>query len=218
MEIVNPDINAYAEKHSDPEPDTLAKLNRETHANVLMPRMLSGHLQGRILSMISKLTGPRFILEIGTYTGYSAICLAEGLTPGGKLHTIDINDEREGLIKKYIRMAGMENRIECHTGNAMDIIPHLPSDFDLVFIDADKSNYSNYYKLVFNKVRPGGIILADNVLWSGKILDDKKSMDKDTLALDEFNRMVSSDNRVEKLILPVRDGIFIIRKKNESIA
>ena len=174
--------------------------------------MLSGHLQGRLLSMLSHMIRPKAILEIGTYTGYSAICFAEGLAEGGKLHTIDINDELESLVKKYILKSGFENKIFTHYGDAALIIPTLNEKFDLVFIDADKINYSVYFKLVFDKVRTGGFIIADNVLWSGKILDDSGKSDKDTQALKDFNDMIRNDDRVEKVLVPVRDGLMVVRK------
>ena len=212
MEFIEPAISAYAEKHTSPESSVLQELNRETHARILMPRMLSGHLQGRVLSMISHMIKPKLILEIGTYTGYSAICLAEGLLPDGHLHTIDINDELQPLVKSYITKAGLENKITAHYGNALNLIPTLPGPFDLVFIDADKINYSNYYKLVFEKIHSGGYIIADNVLWSGKILEEKNKVDKDTRALIDFNEMISNDERVEKVLLPIRDGLMVVRK------
>ena len=159
---------------------------------------------------------PKRILEIGTYTGYSALCFAEGLQPGGTLHTIDINDELEELVRRYVKMAGMEDRIKLYYGHALRIIPRIEETFDLVFIDADKNNYSNYYDMVFDKVRPGGYILADNVLWSGKVLEDKDKMDKDTRALTEFNTKVHNDTRVEHVLLPVRDGVMAIRKRTNE--
>jgi predicted O-methyltransferase YrrM len=212
MEFIEPAISAYAEKHTTPESSVLQELNRETHARVLMPRMLSGHLQGRVLSMFSHMIRPKLILEIGTYTGYSAICLAEGLIPEGHLHTIDINDELQLLVKSYISKAGLEKKITTHYGNAVNLIPALQGPFDLVFIDADKINYSNYYKLVFDKVNSGGYIIADNVLWSGKILEDTGKTDKDTRALQDFNEMIRNDKRVEKVLFPIRDGLMVVRK------
>lgn len=212
MDFIDPQLSLYAEEHSTEENNVLAELNRETQAKILMPRMLSGHLQGRILSMISHMISPQRILEIGTYTGYSALCLAEGLSKDGVLHTIEVNDELLPLIKNYIKKAGFDTRIRIHSGNALSIIPTLDGPFDLVFIDADKVNYSNYYDLVFDKIRLGGIILADNVLWSGKVLGQAERMDTDTKALHLFNEKIRSDKRVECVMLPVRDGIFIIRK------
>lgn len=210
MEIINPDIQRYAEEYTSGETDLLRQVNRDTHANVLKPRMLSGHLQGRFLSMISHMIRPRRILEIGTYTGYSAICLAEGLAEDGQLTTIDINEELEATVRKNITNAGMDGKIRYMLGNALNLIPEIQESFDLVFIDADKENYAAYFDLVFGKVRTGGFILADNVLWSGKILADKK--DKDTRAIQLFNEKIKADNRVEKILLPLRDGIFMIRK------
>lgn len=213
MDFIDKRIQDYCDAHTSPEPETLRKLNRDTHANVLQPRMLSGHFQGRLLSMISKMIRPRTILEIGTYTGYSAICLAEGLEPGGKLITIDINPEQEDRIRKYIAEAGMEDRIQFILGDAKTIIRSLPHTYDLVFIDADKPNYINYYDLVIERLNKGGYMIADNVLWSGKVLDAKEiGKDKDTRILHDFNQMIQSDNRVENVLLPVRDGLMIARK------
>ena len=208
MEILNEDLQRYAEQHTSPESDLLKKINRDTYAHVLMPRMLSGHLQGRVLSMISNMIKPQRILEIGTYTGYSALCLAEGLSPGGKLITIDINEELEKKVRDHF--AEWQDKIEYKIGNALDIIPTLNEIFDLVFIDADKSNYSKYFDLVIDKVRPGGFILADNVLWSGKVLN--KNPDNDTKSIIAFNQKIQHDSRVENVLLPIRDGIMMIRK------
>jgi caffeoyl-CoA O-methyltransferase len=213
MDFLPPEIADYADRFTSPESEALQKLNRETNAKVAMPRMLSGHLQGRMLSMLSHMIQPKRILEIGTYTGYSAICFAEGLQQGGILHTIDINDELEEMVRRYFKMAGVENKIQLHIGDAMQIIPALNEVFDLVFIDADKINYSNYYDLVFDKVRSGGFILADNVLWNGKVVEDKNKMDADTKAIAAFNSKVQSDIRVEHVLLPVRDGVMVVRKK-----
>jgi predicted O-methyltransferase YrrM len=210
MDILNEDLLHYSEQHTTPESPLLKAINRETHAKVMMPRMLSGHLQGRVLSMISKLIQPKLILEIGTYTGYSAICLAEGLGPEGKLITIDINEELEDKVKKYFDEAGLSSKVEYHIGDATKIVSTLDGPFDLVFIDADKENYSRYYDMVIDKVREGGIILADNVLWSGKVLQAKQ--DKDTRAIVEFNKKIHQDIRVENVLLPIRDGILMIRK------
>ena len=213
MDFINPEIQQYAEKHTSPESEHLKKINRETHAQVMMPRMLSGHLQGRVLSMISCLSKPKAILEIGTYTGYSAICLAEGLQQNGKLITIDINDELEQRVRKYIAEAGFTEKIDYRIGNALDIIPKLNTRFDLVYIDADKENYSRYFDLVIDSVTLNGIILADNVLWSGKVLKGKP--DKDTKAIIDFNTKIYNDKRVENVLLPIRDGIMVIRKVKE---
>jgi caffeoyl-CoA O-methyltransferase len=210
MDIINEDLLRYAEDHSTPETDLLKRINRDTHAKIMMPRMLSGHLQGRVLAMISQMVRPRRILEIGTYTGYSAICLAEGLREDGKLITLDVNEELEHRVRSYFDEAGLTSRIHYQIGNAIDIIPTLKETFDLVFIDADKENYQLYFDLVIDNVRPGGIILADNVLWSGKVIQGKQ--DKDTRAIVEFNKKILNDKRVENVLLPIRDGIFIIRK------
>lgn len=210
MEFIDPAIQAYAEKHTTDESDLLKRLNRDTHAQVMMPRMLSGHLQGRFLSMISHMIRPSVILEIGTYTGYSALCLAEGLAPGGKLITLDINEELEDRVREYFRLAGKSDVIDYRIGDATTIIPSLPERFDLVFIDADKENYARYYDFVINQVNLGGYILADNVLWSGKVLQAKP--DKDTRAIQAFNEKVHQDPRVEQVLLPIRDGITIMRK------
>lgn len=210
MDLIDEKLQAYSEDHTTEESALLDKINRETHLSVLMPRMLSGHLQGRLLSMISKMLRPKCILEIGTYTGYSALCLAEGLAPEGKLITIDINEELEKKVRRYFDEAGCADRIEYHIGDALQLIPKLDGPFDLVFIDADKENYAAYFDLVIDKVATGGIILADNVLWSGKVLNDKQ--DKDTRAITAFNNKVHEDPRVENLLLPVRDGIMMMRK------
>jgi predicted O-methyltransferase YrrM len=210
MDLINQEIQDYAERHTSLESDVLKRINRHTHAHVLMPRMLSGHLQGRVLSMISHMVRPARVLEIGTYTGYSAVCLAEGLQPEGKVITVDINEELEDTVRQYFRDAGLERKIDYRIGNALEIIPSLEDTFDLVFIDADKENYSRYFDLVIGKVRQNGFILADNVLWSGKVLDAKP--DKDTRAIVEFNRKIQDDRRVENVLLPIRDGIMMIRK------
>ncbi len=213
MDFIDPNIEGYALGHTSPESPLLQELNRETWVKVLMPRMLSGHLQGRVLSMISKLKQPKTILEIGTYTGYSALCLAEGLLPDGELHTIDVNEELESMILKYVAKSAYAEQIKTHIGEALHIIPTLNKTWDLVFIDADKENYANYYDLVFERVNAGGIIIADNVLWSGKVLKEADPKDEETKALQEFNKKVSSDNRVESLLLPIRDGLMVLRKK-----
>lgn len=212
MEFIDEKIEAYALAHSQPESEVLKKLNRDTHANILMPRMLSGHMQGNFLSMLSKMIQPKHILEIGTYTGYSGICLAQGLQEGGKLYTIDINEELEKMVRSFFDEAGLANKINYYIGNALDILPTIKQTFDLVFIDADKKNYSAYYDLIFDKVSNGGYIIADNVLWSGKVLDAPEKMDADTKAVDAFNKKIHTDNRVEHMLLPVRDGLMIIRK------
>jgi len=213
MDFLKPEIQKYADEHTSPENSVLRELNEETTSSIPSPSMLSGHMQGRILAMISRMIKPKYILEIGTYTGYSAICLSEGLQENGKLFTIDINDKLEEINKRYFKKAGVTNKIEKLLGNALEIIPKLECNFDLVFIDADKTNYSNYYDIVINKMPSGGIILADNVLWSGKILANENDMDADTKALSEFNKKIMSDDRVENILLPVRDGLMVIRKK-----
>ena len=212
MDLLDPEIQRYVEEHTQEESATLQQLNRETHAKVLMPRMLSGHLQGRVLSMFSTMIKPSYVLEIGTYTGYSAICLAEGLAPGGKVITLDINEELEPLVRRYFEEAGVSKRIDFRVGNAIDIIPKLDQKLDLVFIDADKKNYSDYFDLVIAKVRKGGYILADNVLWSGKVIEDPESADKDTQAIQTFNDKVHNDPQVENVLFPIRDGLMVMRK------
>lgn len=214
MEFINKEIQDYSDKHSSPEPIVLQELNRETHAKVMSPRMLSGHFQGRLLSLFSKMLQPKLVIEVGTYTGYSALCLAEGLREGGKLYTIDINPEQEKRIRTYIEKAGFTDKIELYIGNAKDIIPKIEGEIDLVFIDADKSNYYTYFELVADRMSKGGLVIADNVLWSGKILDEKERIkDKDTKALHEFNEKVSQDPRFEALLMPIRDGLMVLRRK-----
>lgn len=212
MEFPDPKINEYAEQFTEKESELLARINRETWSEVLIPRMLSGHVQGRILSMISHMAKPKRVLEIGTYTGYSALCLAEGIPADGVLHTIDINDELETRVRGYFKASAYDDQIKFHVGNALDVIRELNESWDLVFIDADKENYSNYFDMVIDHVRPGGWIVADNVLWSGKVLDDESTMDHETRALHEYNRKISEDSRVESLLLPVRDGLMCCRK------
>lgn len=210
MEILNPEIQRYTEDHTSGESLLLAQVNRDTHAHVLMPRMLSGQVQGRFLSMVSHMIRPKNILEIGTYTGYSALCLLEGLALGGKLITIDKNEELEERVRGYFRKAGAEHQIEYKIGDARKIIPTLNLAFDLVFIDADKESYDLYFDLVIDKVKTGGFIVADNVLWSGKVVEPKP--DKDTRAILAFNERVQQDPRVENLLLPLRDGLMMMRK------
>jgi len=208
-------LDKYIHNHISPEDDYLRELDRETHQKVLHPRMLSGHLQGQILSMISCMITPKCILEIGTFTGYSALCLAKGLAKGGHLHTIEIDDEMETLSKKYFLKSGMSDRIVQHIGDAREIIPSLSHLFDLVFIDADKRDYCDYYDLVFGRLPVGGFILADNVLWDGKVVDPKSSTEDQTRGILEFNDLVQNDSRVKNVILPVRDGIMLIQKVAE---
>ena len=206
-------IDDYSVEHTQPEPELLSRLSRETHQKVLQSRMLSGHYQGRLLSMISKIARPKCILDLGTYTGYSALCLAEGLPKDGVLHTIDINEELKDLQKKYFDLSGFKDQIHQHLGNALNIIPTLDLKFDLVFIDADKPNYPDYFELIINKINPGGIILTDNVLWSGKVVEKIKKDDESTLALVKYNKMVAEDSRLETIMLPIRDGLSISRLK-----
>lgn len=213
MDFILPELERYALEFSSPEDNVLAQLSRQTHLKTLSPRMLSGHLQGSFLSMISSLMQPLLILEIGTFTGYSAICLAKGLRKGGRLITIDVNEETEAMARMAFLDAGLQDSIDFRIGNAIQIIPDVVGPFDLVFIDADKKNYAAYYDLVFEKVRPGGLIIADNVLWSGKVLENENKMDSDTLAMHSFNRKLRNDNRVECLILPLRDGLLLAKKK-----
>lgn len=213
MDFLDTELEEYVLDHTTSESGLLQKLNRETNAKILMPRMLSGHLQGRALSMFSRMIHPKNILEIGTYTGYSAICLAEGLKEGGKLYTIDINEELEVMVRRYLKEAGIDNKTEYIIGNAIEVIPTLNQTFDLVFIDADKENYLNYFELVFEKVSSGGFIIADNVLWSGKVIEPSEQLDKDTKAIVEFNEAIQNDSRVENLLLPIRDGLMVIQKK-----
>ena len=213
MDFLDPKIEEYALKYCDSESDLLKELNRQTHLNIMQPRMLSGHLQGRILSSYSKLIKPNSILEIGTYTGYSALCLAEGLTSNGVLHTIDLNEEIASFTQNFINKSEFNKKIKFHIGNALDIIPNIDLKWDLVFIDADKENYSNYFDLVIEQVKTGGWIIADNVLWSGKVLEPTNKNDLETQSLKNFNKKVKSDSRVSNLLLPVRDGMMIMVKK-----
>ncbi len=211
MEFISPELDQYCVEHTSPENDLLGKLNRETHAKVLQSRMLSGHLQGRFLAMLSQMIQPQYILEIGTYTGYSALCLAEGLQENGKLITIDVNEELEDFVRQYIEKSYLKEKIDFKIGNALQLIPTLTETFDLVFIDADKRNNANYYDLVFEKVRKGGYIITDNVLWSGKVADASKK-DKDTINMRQFNKKLHDDSRVENILLPIRDGLMVVRK------
>lgn len=210
LDITHPLIQVYAEKHTSAEGSLLQKINRDTHAHVLMPRMLSGHLQGRFLSMISRMIKPTTILEVGTYTGYSALCLAEGLPANGNLITIDANEELEDQVRGYFSASPYAKQVDYRIGKASGIIPTLRENFDLVFIDADKENNAHYFDLVINRVTLGGFILVDNVLWSGKVVDEKT--DKDTRTILAFNDKIQSDPRVENVLLPLRDGILLIQK------
>lgn len=213
MDLFSPELLAYCQDHTSPEDDILKEISRETHAKVLMPRMLSGQLQGKTLEIFSKMLRPQAILEIGTYTGYSAICMARGLGSGGRLTTIDINEELETMVRGFFEKAGLSPKIDYRIGNALYIIPELQGNFDMVFIDADKTNYANYYRMLIDRVNQGGIILADNVLWSGKVLaKEGEKIQKDTQAIIDFNRMVQEDPRVENVLFPIRDGIMMARK------
>tara|TARA_R110002126_G_scaffold291781_1_gene457954 strand:+ start:25923 stop:26564 length:642 start_codon:yes stop_codon:yes gene_type:complete len=213
MHFLPEKIDDYVVKHSQREPQLLKELVRETWQKVLNPRMLSGAFQGRVLSMIAKLVNPKTILEIGTYTGYSALCLAEGLQEDGIIFTIDKNEELETLQNKYFEKSGFRNQIEQKVGNALEIIPTINKKFDLVFIDADKSNYINYFHLIIDKMNPGGIILSDNVLWSGKIVEPLNPKDLDTKILLEYNSLLNTDHRIETVLLPIRDGLTVSRVK-----
>lgn len=210
MNFLDKKLEEYVQDHSEQEPELLQQLARETHLKVLQPRMLSGAYQGRLLALLSKLVAPKHILEIGTYTGYSALCLAEGLQPSGRIDTIDLNEELTDLQRKYFDTSGFGNQIFQHLGNAAEIIPKLSGTFDLVFIDADKEQYPLYFDLIVDRVRSGGLIISDNVLWSGKVIE--KSNDEATQALQIFNKKVVEDVRVEALLLPVRDGLTLLRK------
>ncbi|MEZ4852758.1 O-methyltransferase [Flavobacterium sp.] len=211
MHFISEDLENYVANHSENEPDLLAKLNKETHQKILQPRMLSGHFQGRVLSMLSKIIRPQHILEIGTYTGYAALCLAEGLAENGTLDTIDNNEELYDFQKKYFDASDHKNQIVQHLGNALEIIPTLNKKFDLVFIDADKENYINYFTMIVPMMNKGGVILSDNVLWSGKVLGDVKANDKSTKVLLEYNQLLKNDSRVETILLPIRDGLTVSR-------
>jgi len=213
MEFISKELDDYCCNHTSQEDELLSKLNRDTHVKILQPRMLSGHFQGRLLSLLSKMIRPERILEIGTYTGYSGLCMAEGLTETGKLITIDVNAQLEDFTRSYFEKSEYANKIDYRIANAMELIPQLDEQFDLVFIDADKQNYINYYDLVFDKVKPGGYILSDNVLWSGKVVQTEGKIDKDTALLKEFNELIQNDPRVENILLPIRDGIMIARKR-----
>ena len=211
MHFISEALEDYVAQHSENEPELLARLNKETHQKILQPRMLSGHFQGRFLSMISKLTRPKAILEIGTYTGYAALCLAEGLAENGTLDTIDNNEELFDFQRKYFDESAWGTQIQQHLGNALEIIPTLNKKFDLVFIDADKENYINYFNLIVPMMNKGGLILSDNVLWSGKVLEEVKANDKSTKVLLEYNEILKNDPRVKTVLLPIRDGLTMSR-------
>ena len=212
MHFIPEKLDNYVISHSEDEPELLKELTRETYQKILQPRMLSGHYQGRVLSMISKLINPKYILEIGTYTGYSALCLAEGMQQDGELHTIDINEELVNFQRKYFDKSPFGTQIIQHLGNALEIIPKLNKTFDLIFIDADKDNYPAYFKIIIDRLNSGGIILSDNVLWSGKVIKPLKPDDIATKALLEYNTLLKNDKRIETVLLPIRDGLTISRK------
>lgn len=212
MHFISEELEHYIEKHSQDEPQLLARLNKETHQKVLNPRMLSGHFQGRVLSMLSKLIRPQNILEIGTFTGYSALCMCEGMLGNGQLHTIDVNEELVDLQRKYFDLSPWGQQIHQHLGEAKNLLPNIDLTFDLAFIDADKENYIQYFELILPKMNPGGIILSDNVLWSGKVVEPALPKDTDTQILQEYNRLLKNDTRVETVLLPIRDGLTVSRK------
>lgn len=213
MHFLSDELEKYVENHTAPESEILHELNRETHLKVLIPRMLSGHVQGRVIATFSHMIKPKRVLEIGTYTGYSALCWAEGLADGGKVVTIDKNAELEKMVRGYFERSRMNDKIDFKVGNAMEIIPTLNEEWDIVFIDADKENYINYYNMVIDHVKPGGFIMADNVLWSGRVLLEENKMDKDTKVIAEYNNLVMKDDRVEPVLFAVRDGIMVCRKR-----
>lgn len=211
MHFLSDSLENYIKDHSEDEPEVLAQLTRETHLKVIQPRMITGHFQGRVLSMLSKLIYPKNILEIGTYTGYSAICLAEGLQKEGQLHTIDVNEELTSLQRSYFEKSGYGNQIIQHTGDAVNIIPNLDVVFDLIFIDAEKKSYDAYFEAAIQKTKPGSVILSDNVLWSGKVVEPLSSKDKATKVLLDYNKKLKEDPRVETVLLPIRDGLTLCR-------
>lgn len=206
-------IESYILSRIDEESELLKQLNRDAHVNLLKPRMLSGHLQGRMLKMFCRMMNPKYILEIGTYTAYATLCLAEGVDDDAEIHTIEVNDELEDFILKHLHKSKLKDKIHLHIGDAMEVIPQIDRTFDLVFIDANKRHYIEYYNLIFDKVRPGGLIIADNTLWDGHVLETPKASDKQTIGIQQFNDMIAKDDRVEKVILPIRDGLTLIWKK-----
>lgn len=216
MHFLSEDLERYAEQHSQQEPPLLAALTCETHLRILQPRMLSGHLQGRFLSLLSRLLAPTYIVEIGTFTGYATLCLAEGLMPSGRLHTIEANEEYEEIQDKYFGQSPYREQIIQHFAPALEVLPTLPDGIDMVFIDADKKNYLNYFEVVLPKMRPGGVILSDNVLWSGKVVEPVKENDKHTQILMEYNKRLATDPRLETVLLPIRDGLTLSIVKNEK--
>lgn len=209
----NKDLDEYILNHIDEESELLKQLDRDAHVNLLRPRMISGHLQGRLLKMLCRLLQPRNILELGTYTAYATLCLAEGAPEDAEIHTVEVNDELEDFIMKYLHQTQLKDKIHLHIGDAMDIVPAIDCTFDLVYIDANKRVYVEYYNMIFDKVRSGGLIIADNTLWDGHVLENPKSGDKQTIGIQNFNDMVAVDNRVEKIIIPLRDGLTLIWKK-----
>ncbi len=211
--LFSKDLETYCEEHTTSESELLYQLNRETHLKTLRPRMLAGKLQGRFLSLLSSLIQPKYLLEIGTYTGYSTLCLAEGLSKNGELHTIEKNEELEKIIRKYIHLSPYKEQIHLHIGNALHIIPTLNYSWDLVFLDADKKENLTFYELLIERIRPGGILIVDNVLWSGKVIGEVSEKDSDTLSIKAFNKIIHHDDRVTNLMLPLRDGLLIIQKK-----
>ncbi|MAP05551.1 MAG: methyltransferase [Formosa sp.] len=213
MHFISNELDNYVVQHSEKEPDLLKALTRETYQKVLQPRMLSGHYQGRVLSLLSKLIRPKTILELGTFTGYSALCLAEGLQKDGVLHTIDHNEELATLQRRYFDLSSFGSQIHQHTGEAIDIIPKMDLGFDLVFMDADKENYINYFYQIIDKLNPGGVILSDNVLWSGKVIEPLVASDISTNTVMEYNRLLKDDKRLETVLLPIRDGLTVSIKK-----
>ena len=215
MHFLSEDLERYAEQHSQQEPPLLAALTRETHLRILQPRMLSGHLQGRFLSLLSRLLAPTYIVEIGTFTGYATLCLAEGLMPSGHLHTIEANEEYEEIQNKYFGQSPYREQIIQHFAPALEVLPTLPDGIDMVFVDADKKNYLNYFEVVLPKMRPGGVI-SDNVLWSGKVVEPVKDNDKHTQILMEYNKRLATDLRLETVLLPIRDGLTLSIVKNEK--
>ena len=213
MDFLNTNIADYVDQHTESEPQLLYRLNRKTHLEVMNPRMIAGHFQGRLLSMLSNMIKPKTILEVGTYTGYSAICFAEGLAENGEIHTIDNNEELEPIQTEFFKKAGILDTVKRYVGDALEIIPKINQEFDVVFLDADKANYCNYFEMTLPKLKTGGYLLADNVLWSGKILEENpKKDDIDTIGLKRFNKMVQDDPRVQNILLPIRDGLMVCRK------
>ncbi|WP_073094639.1 O-methyltransferase [Cyclobacterium lianum] len=211
--MISEELLAYSMQHSTAEDELLADISRQTHLKVLKPRMLSGPLQGKLLEMLVRISGAKRVLEIGTYTGYATICMARGLGDKGRIVSLDINEELETMVRNFFSRSGLAEKIDYRIGNALDLLPQIKEPFDFVFIDADKRNYVNYYDSVVGEMKPGGLILADNILWSGKVLaENRKKLDKDTAAILAFNERVRQDPRVENVVLPIRDGIMLVRK------